>query len=55
MTVLPGSEIEIVGPLTFHQLARVISSACTFISVALSFYLIFMHSINYTKPREQRQ
>ncbi|OLN97527.1 Transmembrane protein [Colletotrichum chlorophyti] len=55
LRILPGSEILIVGPLTFHDLALVIAGSCTIIAIFLSFYLVFMHAVNYTKPREQRQ
>ncbi|KAK1708329.1 uncharacterized protein CLUP02_17643 [Colletotrichum lupini] len=55
LRILPGSEILIAGPLTFHDLALIIAGSCTIIAICLSFYLVFMHSINYTKPREQRQ
>ena len=54
-TVAPGSEEKIVGPLNFHNLARIIGASCTLIAVVLSLYLIWMHALNYTKPREQRQ
>lgn len=49
------SEVKIVGPLNFHDLARVISAGCTLIAVVLSLYLIFMHATHYTQPKEQRQ
>ncbi|KAI8220580.1 hypothetical protein K4K55_011490 [Colletotrichum sp. SAR 10_96] len=55
MRILPGSEILIAGPLTFHDLALVIAGSCTIIAISLSLYLVFMHANNYTKPREQRQ
>lgn len=54
LLVSPGSEIKLVGQLTFHDLARIIGAACTLIAVLLSLYLIFMHATHYTKPREQR-
>ena len=53
--VLPGSEVLIAGPLTFHDLALIIAGSCTILAIAFSFYLIFMHARNYTKPGEQRQ
>ncbi|KAJ2903762.1 hypothetical protein MKZ38_009414 [Zalerion maritima] len=49
------SETAIVGSLTFHELALIIGGACTIIAILLSFYLMWMHALNYTKPREQRQ
>ncbi|KAF6833519.1 duf300 domain-containing protein [Colletotrichum musicola] len=55
MRILPGSEILIAGPLTFHDLALVIAGSSTIIAISLSLYLVFMHANNYTKPREQRQ
>ncbi len=54
LTVEPGDEIDIVGILTFHELARIIGAACTLIAVLLSLYLAWMHAMHYTKPREQR-
>ncbi|XWX01240.1 hypothetical protein V2A60_009266 [Cordyceps javanica] len=54
LRIEPGTEIEIVGQLTFHDLARIIGAACTLIAVLLSVYLAWMHSLHYTKPREQR-
>jgi hypothetical protein len=53
--VEPGTEDLIVGPLTFHDLALIISGGCAIIAIFLSLYLAFMHAINYTKPNEQRQ
>lgn len=52
---MPGDEVLIVGPLDFHDLARVIAASCTLIAVLMSLYLVFMHARNYTQPREQRQ
>ncbi|KAI1461404.1 DUF300-domain-containing protein [Annulohypoxylon moriforme] len=49
-----GSEEKIVGPLTFHQLALIIAGASTIIAYIMSFYLMWRHAINYTKPLEQR-
>lgn len=54
-TVLPTSEREIVGSLTFHKLALIIAGASTIVAIILSFYLIWMHALHYTKPREQKQ
>ncbi|KAI8961640.1 DUF300-domain-containing protein [Daldinia sp. FL1419] len=49
-----GSEEKIAGPLTFHQLALIISAGATIIAYIVSFYLMWQHALNYTKPREQR-
>lgn len=48
------TEIPIVGDLRFHDLGLIIAAGCTLIAVLLSFFLIFMHAIHYTKPYEQR-
>jgi hypothetical protein len=53
--VTEGSEIKLLGPLTFHDLALIIGGSCAIIAISLSLYLVFMHAINYTKPREQKQ
>ena len=55
LAVSPGSEKLIVGPLNFHDLARIIGASCTLIAVVVSMFLIWMHAINYTRPLEQRQ
>ncbi|KAI1105829.1 DUF300-domain-containing protein [Jackrogersella minutella] len=49
-----GSEEKIAGPLTFHQLALIIAGASTIIAYVMSFYLMWRHAVNYTKPLEQR-
>ncbi|KAI4870402.1 DUF300-domain-containing protein [Hypoxylon rubiginosum] len=49
-----GSEEKIAGPLTFHQLALIIAGAATVVAYIASFYLMWRHAVNYTKPREQR-
>ncbi|KAF8850591.1 DUF300-domain-containing protein [Acephala macrosclerotiorum] len=49
-----SSEIPIVGSLTFHTLGLIIAAGCALIAILLSFYLIWMHAIHYTKPYEQR-
>jgi hypothetical protein len=54
-TVLDGSERAIVGSLTFHQLALIIAGGSAIVAILLSFYLIWMHALHYTKPREQKQ
>ena len=52
MTVLPGTEIAIAGPLTFHQLALIIGAGSALIAILLSLYLIMMHATHYTVPVE---
>ncbi|PNY23637.1 Transmembrane protein [Tolypocladium capitatum] len=54
MRISPGSEIILVGSLNFHDLARIIAAACTLLAVVISLYLIWMHALHYTQPREQR-
>lgn len=51
---LPVSEIPMAGPFTFHELALMISAATALLSMFISFYLIWMHALNYTKPDEQK-
>ncbi|KAI3401340.1 hypothetical protein diail_11423 [Diaporthe ilicicola] len=48
------SEIPMAGPFTFHELALMISAATALVSMFVSFYLIWMHALNYTKPDEQK-
>ncbi|KAH8802671.1 organic solute transporter Ostalpha-domain-containing protein [Xylogone sp. PMI_703] len=48
------SEENIVGNITFHNLAIIISAACSLFAILTSFYLIWMHALHYTKPTEQR-
>ncbi|KAH8680994.1 organic solute transporter Ostalpha-domain-containing protein [Xylariales sp. PMI_506] len=48
------SEIKIAGPFTFHQLALIIAGGCSAIAILTSFYLMFRHATNYTKPTEQK-
>lgn len=50
-----ASEEKIIGSLTFHNFAILIAAACSFIAILVSFYLIWMHALHYTKPYEQRQ
>lgn len=50
-----GSEEKLVGNFTFHQLALIIAGGSTIISYIVSFYLMWQHALNYTKPREQKQ
>ncbi|PHH66079.1 hypothetical protein CDD81_604 [Ophiocordyceps australis] len=54
LRISPGSEILLVGSLNFHDLARIIGASCTLISVVLSLYLVLMHAMHYTQPREQQ-
>ncbi|KAI0022723.1 DUF300-domain-containing protein [Xylariomycetidae sp. FL0641] len=49
-----GSEEKLVGPLTFHQLALIIAALSTIVCYVVSFYLMAMHAMNYTRPREQK-
>ncbi|KAI0132565.1 organic solute transporter Ostalpha-domain-containing protein [Xylariales sp. AK1849] len=49
-----GSETKIAGPFTFHQLALIIAGASAVIAIVTSFYLMWRHALNYTKPREQK-
>ncbi|CAK7272798.1 hypothetical protein SEPCBS57363_005328 [Sporothrix epigloea] len=48
------SESNVVGPLTFHDLLLIIGGASTIVAIFMSFYLIWMHALHYTKPNEQR-
>lgn len=48
-------ELPIAGSLNFHELGLIISGACTILAIVISAYSIWMHALNYTKPREQRQ
>lgn len=50
----PVSEIPMAGPFTFHELALMVSAATALLSMFISFYLIWMHALNYTKPDEQK-
>lgn len=54
LRILPTSEKAIAGSLTFHQLALIIAAASTLVAIVMSFYLIMMHALHYTKPREQK-
>ncbi|KAI0206231.1 organic solute transporter Ostalpha-domain-containing protein [Astrocystis sublimbata] len=49
-----GAEEKLVGNFTFHQLALIIAGGSTIIAYLVSFYLIWQHALNYTKPREQK-
>lgn len=42
------------GPFTFHEVALMVSAATALLSMFISFYLIWMHALNYTKPEEQK-
>lgn len=50
----PVSEIPMAGPFTFHELALIVSAATALLAMFTSFYLIWMHALNYTKPEEQK-
>lgn len=52
--LLSVSEIPMAGPFTFHELALMVSAATALLSMFISFYLIWMHALNYTKPEEQK-
>ncbi|KAL1889315.1 hypothetical protein Sste5346_008970 [Sporothrix stenoceras] len=54
LRILPTSESKVAGPLTFHDLALIIAGASTLIAICMSLYLIWMHALHYTKPKEQR-
>ncbi|KAM3087009.1 hypothetical protein ACMFMF_000940 [Clarireedia jacksonii] len=49
-----GSEVALVGDLTFHQLGIIVSAAMALIATIVSLYLMWMHAMHYTKPDEQR-
>ncbi|KAK8090849.1 Transmembrane protein [Apiospora phragmitis] len=49
-----GSEVEIVHGFTFHRLAIIVGGGCAVIATLTSLYLVWMHALNYTKPREQK-
>ncbi|KAI6247964.1 hypothetical protein HI914_04358 [Erysiphe necator] len=48
------SESPIISNFTFHEIGAIIATSNVFISFAVSFYLIWMHAIHYTKPYEQK-
>ncbi|CAJ2513636.1 Uu.00g017550.m01.CDS01 [Anthostomella pinea] len=54
MPPLVGSEEKIAGNFTFHELALIIAGGSTVFAYIMSFYLIWRHALNYTKPHEQR-
>ncbi|KAL8408210.1 hypothetical protein RB594_006851 [Gaeumannomyces avenae] len=54
MRIQPGDEIPIAGQLTFHDIALIIAAASTLVAVTMSLWLVWMHAMHYTKPREQR-
>lgn len=39
---------------TFHTLALVISAVCGLIAIVVSLFLMFMHTIHYSRPTEQK-
>ncbi|KFY62884.1 hypothetical protein V496_04339 [Pseudogymnoascus sp. VKM F-4515 (FW-2607)] len=47
-------ELPIAGSLNFHELGLIICGGCTILAILISAYSIWMHALNYTKPREQR-
>ncbi|KAI1352288.1 DUF300-domain-containing protein [Xylaria sp. FL0043] len=49
-----GSEEKLAGNFTFHQLALIIAGGSTIVAYIVSFYLMWQHALNYTKPREQK-
>ncbi|KAH6900586.1 putative DUF300 domain protein [Thelonectria olida] len=52
---VPDNQENLVGNLTFNELARLLGGIGTAVSVFASLYLIFRHALSYTKPGEQRQ
>ncbi len=52
---MPTSEVTIVGSLNFHKLAVIVAGVSTAAAILLSFYLMWMHALHYTKPSEQKQ
>ena len=48
-------ELPIAGNLNFHELGLIICGGCSILAIVISAYSIWMHALNYTKPREQRQ
>ncbi|KAF7516380.1 hypothetical protein G7054_g14190 [Neopestalotiopsis clavispora] len=48
------SETKIVGPFDFHQIALIVAGGCAATAIIASFYLMWTHATNYTKPREQK-
>ncbi|GAP82649.1 putative duf300 domain-containing protein [Rosellinia necatrix] len=49
-----GSEEKLVGNFTFHELALIVAGGSTIVAYIVSFYLMWQHALNYTKPREQK-
>ncbi|KAI1816940.1 DUF300-domain-containing protein [Poronia punctata] len=48
------SEDKLVHNLTFHQLALIVAGGSTILAYIVSFFLMWQHALNYTKPREQK-
>ncbi|KAK8052017.1 hypothetical protein PG993_003402 [Apiospora rasikravindrae] len=55
VSCIVGSEVELVAGFTFHRLAIIVGGGCAVIAILTSFYLVWMHALNYTKPQEQKQ
>ncbi|CAG8974774.1 hypothetical protein HYALB_00000386 [Hymenoscyphus albidus] len=49
-----GSEIPLIGIWTFHEIGLIAAPASALIALIVSFYLMLMHALHYTKPYEQR-
>ncbi|KAL0944798.1 DUF300 domain-containing protein [Colletotrichum truncatum] len=52
---LPVSAQPLVGILSFQNFLILIGGILTVVSCSMSFYQVFRHATNYTKPGEQRQ
>jgi hypothetical protein len=47
--------VPIVGNLTFHDVASIVSGACAIASIVIAGVLIARHAMNYSNPVQQRQ
>lgn len=47
--------VPIVGNLTFHDVASIVSGSCAIVSVLIACVLIARHASNYSNPVQQRQ
>jgi hypothetical protein len=47
--------VPIVGNLTFHDVASIVSGACAIASIVIAAVLIARHAMNYSNPVQQRQ
>jgi hypothetical protein len=47
--------VPIIGNLTFHDVASIVSGACAIVSVITACILIARHAFNYSNPVQQRQ